>query len=172
MVQRLFLWANLCACKIKLSPAFFKRLRELENLIVRVPSHVYRFPKKWGSCCVTRNFYKKKILRDGCPVPPGKTFRRMVLRQISQGMVSGSFHKRQVSLTHPPPPRKGRKKNLIPKAPENQEITTRNPLAKWGRNVYNSDRRKKCVENFKRQTFLKTKIREKDSCGVRQNRTI
>ena len=67
---------------------------------------------------------------------------------------------------------KGRKMNLIPKAPENQEITTRNPLAKWGKNVYNSDRRKKCVENFKRQTFLKTKIREKDSCGVRQNRTI
>lgn len=67
---------------------------------------------------------------------------------------------------------KGRKKNLTPKAPENQEITTQNPLAKWGKNVYNSDRRKKYVENFKRQTFLKTKIREKDSCGVRQNRTI
>ena len=67
---------------------------------------------------------------------------------------------------------KGRKMNLTPKAPENQEITTRNPLAKWGKNVYNSDRRKKCVENFKRQTFLKTKIREKDNCGIRQNRTI
>ena len=49
-----------------------------------------------------------------------------------------------------------------PKSARNhQEITMRNPLAKWGRNVYNSDRRKKCVENFKRQTFLKTKIRER-----------
>ena len=67
---------------------------------------------------------------------------------------------------------KGRKMNPIPKAAGNQEITTQNPLAKWEGNVYNSDRRKKCVENFKRQTFLKTKIREKDSCGVRQNRTI
>ena len=100
MVQCLFLWANLCACKIKLSQPFEKGCEARKSYRSSAKLRL-SLSKKWGSCCITRNFYKKKILRDACPVPPGKTFRRMVLRQISQGMVSGSFPKRQVSLTHP-----------------------------------------------------------------------
>lgn len=100
MVQCLLLWANLCACKIKLSQPFEKGCETRKSYRSSAKLRL-SLSEKWGSCCVTRNFYKKKFLRDGCPVPPGKTFRRMVLRQISQGMVSGGFPKRQVSLTHP-----------------------------------------------------------------------
>ena len=111
--------------------------------------------EKWLPCSTPHN-----LPVDGCA------------STISQGMVSSSFHKRQVSLTHPLLPAEEERRTSPQKRQKTKKLP-RETLLQNGAGTYIIATDVRSVwRTSSGKHFFKITIREKDSCGIRQNRTI